>query len=247
MFKKLKASLGIGAAKVDTILQEMSVYQGATLQGYVQITGGDVEQKIDAITIKLNTEMKVEVDDSVSYQTFTIDQLKAVEPFVIQPNEEKQVPFQLKLHDETPITLVNALKNQCHVWLETTLDIDFAMDPRDRDYIEVKPLPVASRVIQAIEQAGYTMVKADVEKGFLRGGAFTSRSGVYQELEFRNNGFVTTKEIELSFILQGQVIHCLAEVDRALSLAGDQYRSFTLPINASDAQVSSAISPILSL
>lgn len=80
MFKKLKASLGIGSAKVDTILDEMSVYQGSTLTGYVQIIGGDVEQRIDAITIKLNTEMKVEVDDSVRYETFTLDQLKAVEP-----------------------------------------------------------------------------------------------------------------------------------------------------------------------
>ncbi|EME0891974.1 TPA: sporulation protein [Vibrio parahaemolyticus] len=247
MFKKLKASLGIGSAKVDTILDEMSVFQGATLKGHVHIKGGDVEQQIDAITIKLNTEMKVEVDDSVSYQTFTIDQLKAVDPFVIQPNEEKQVPFELKLHDETPITAVSALKNQCNVWVETTLDIDFAIDPRDRDYIEVKPLSVASRVIRAIEQAGFTMVKADVEKGFLRGGSFASRSGIYQELEFRNSGFVSSKEIELSFILEGQVMHCLAEIDRSLSFSGDQYRSFTLPINATDAQVAAAVAPTLSL
>ncbi|NAW84274.1 sporulation protein, partial [Vibrio sp. V43_P6S15P86] len=120
-------------------------------------------------------------------------------------------------------------------------------DPRDRDYIEVKPLPVASRVIQAIEQAGFTMVKADVEKGFLRGGSFASRSGIYQELEFRNNGFISSKEIELSFILEGRVMHCLAEVDRSLSLAGDQYRSFTLPINATDAQVAAAVAPTLNL
>ncbi|CAE6904035.1 Sporulation-control protein spo0M [Vibrio sp. B1REV9] len=245
MFKKLKASLGIGSAKVDTILDEMSIFQGSTLRGYVQIKGGDVEQQIDAITLKLNTEMKVEADDSVSYQTFTIDQLKAVEPFVIQPNEEKQVPFELKLHDETPITAVSALKNQCHVWVETTLDIGFAIDPRDRDYVEVKPLSVVSRVIRSIEQAGFTMVKADVEKGFLRGNGFSSRSGIYQELEFRNNGFISTKEIELSFILDGAVVHCLVEIDRSFSMSGDQYRSFTLPLDASDSQVSSALAHVI--
>lgn len=245
MFKKLKASLGIGSAKVDTILDEMSIFQGSTLRGHVQIKGGDVDQQIDAITLKLNTEMKVEADDSVSYQTFTIDQLKAVEPFVIQPNEEKQVPFELKLHDETPITAVSALKNQCHVWVETTLDIGFAIDPRDRDYVEVKPLSVVSRVIRSIEQAGFTMVKADVEKGFLRGNGFSSRSGIYQELEFRNNGFISTKEIELSFILDGAVVHCLVEIDRSFSMSGDQYRSFTLPLDASDSQVASALAPVI--
>ncbi len=106
---------------------------------------------------------------------------------------------------------------------------------------------MASRVIRAIEQAGFTMVKADVEKGFLRGGSFASRSGIYQELEFRNSGFVSSKEIELSFILEGQVMHCLAEIDRSLSFSGDQYRSFTLPINATDAQVAAAVAPTLSL
>ncbi len=246
MFKKLKASLGIGAAKVDTVLDEMSVYQGSTLRGHVFIKGGDVEQQIDAITIKLNTEMKVEIDDSVSYQTFTLDQTQAVQPFVIQPQEERQIPFEMKLHDETPITALNAHKNQCHVWLETSLDIGFAIDPRDRDYIEVRPLPVVSRVLQAVEQAGFAMVKADVEKGQLRGSNFSSMSGCYQEIEFRSNGFISSKEIELSFILAGNVVHCLAEIDRSLSLAGDQYRSFTLPIDANEAQVAQAIAPVLS-
>ncbi len=247
MFGKLKASLGIGAAKVDTVLESMSVYQGDRLKGTVHIQGGDVEQQIDAINIKLCTEVKVEVDDSVSYQDFVIGKMQAVQPFTIGPNEHKQVPFEFKLDDETPITALNALKNQCHVWLETTLDIDFAIDPKDRDFVEVRPLPVAAKVLSAIEQAGFGMVKADVEKGFLRGGNFASKSGCYQEIEFRNNGFISNKEIELSFILEGGVIHCLAEVDRSFSMRGDQYISFSLHREASDAEISQAVNRVLSV
>ncbi|WP_394144860.1 sporulation protein [Vibrio atypicus] len=247
MFGKLKASLGIGAAKVDTVLESMSVFQGEVLKGVVHIQGGDVEQHIDAINLKLCTEVKVESDDSVSYQDFILGKLEAVQPFTIQPGENKQVPFELKLDDETPITALNAKKNQCHVWVETTLDIDFAIDPKDRDFVEVKPLPVAAKVISAIERAGFGMVKADVEKGHLRGGSFTSKSGCYQEIEFRNNGFINKKEIELSFILDGRVMHCLAEVDRSLSMRGDQYVSFTLSLDASDAEIMSAANRVLSV
>lgn len=247
MFGKLKASLGIGAAKVDTVLESMSVFQGEVLKGTVHIQGGDVEQQIDAINLKLCTEVKVEVDDSVSYQDFVIGKMQAVQPFVIGPNEHKQIPFELKLDDETPITALNALKNQCHVWLETTLDIDFAIDPKDRDFIEVKPLPVAAKILSAIEQAGFGMVKADVEKGFLRGGNFSSKSGCYQEIEFRSNGFISNKEIELSFILDGSYMHCLAEVDRSFSLRGDQYVSFTLAQGASNGEISQAVQRILSV
>lgn len=247
MFGKLKASLGIGAAKVDTVLESMSVFQGETLKGVVHIQGGDVEQHIDAINLKLCTEVKVESDSGASYQSFILGKLQAVQPFTIQPGENKQVPFELKLDDETPITALNALKNMCHVWVETSLDIDFAIDPKDRDFLEIKPLPVAAKVISAIEQAGFSMVKADVEKGYLRGGNFSSKSGCYQEVEFRNNGFVNKKEIELSFIRDGSVMHCLAEVDRAMSMRGDQYVSFTLPLTASDAEISNAVNRVLSV
>ncbi len=141
MFNKLKASLGIGAAKVDTVLQSMNVAQGEMLKGVVHIQGGDVAQDIDAIKLKLCTEMKVEVDDSTSHETFVLGQLEAVQPFTIQPGENKQVPFEFKLHDETPITVLNAKMNQSYVWVETTLDIDFAIDPKDRDMVNVEHFP----------------------------------------------------------------------------------------------------------
>lgn len=247
MFGKLKASLGIGAAKVDTVLDSMSVFQGDTLKGTVHIKGGDVEQQIDAINLKLCTEVKVESDESTSYQDFIIGKLQAVQPFVIQPNETKQVPFEFRLNDETPITALNVLKNLCHVWVETTLDIDFAIDPKDRDFVEVKPLPVVAKVLSAIEQAGFAMVKADVEKGHLRGGNFSSKSGCYQEIEFRSNGFINRKEIEVSFILDGNLVHCLAEVDRSFSMRGDQYVSFSLAKDASDGEINSVVNRILSI
>ncbi|EEX92212.1 sporulation-control protein [Vibrio orientalis CIP 102891 = ATCC 33934] len=247
MFGKLKASLGIGAAKVDTVLDSMSVFQGDTLKGTVHIKGGDVEQQIDAINLKLCTEVKVESDESTSYQDFIMGTLQAVQPFVIQPNETKQVPFEFRLNDETPITALNVLKNLCHVWVETTLDIDFAIDPKDRDFVEVKPLPVVAKVLSGIEQSGFAMVKADVEKGQLRGGNFSSKSGCYQEIEFRSNGFINRKEIELSFILDGNLVHCLAEVDRSFSMRGDQYVSFSLAKDASDSEINSVVNRILSI
>ncbi|MCE7564911.1 sporulation protein [Aliivibrio fischeri] len=246
MFKKLKASLGIGAAKVDTILENPELFQGDKLIGAVHIQGGDIEQKIDAIHIKLNTEIKIENDNGVSYQTFTLFHTQAVNPFVIQAGEQKKLPFTIKLPDETPITALNVRNNHCDVWVETVLDIDFALDPTDRDLLIVKPLPVAGAIIQQVEQAGFNMVKADVEKGFLNGGHFKSHSGCYQEIEFRSSSFINKKEIELSFILDGSVLHCLAEVDRFLGFnRGDQYISFSLGLNASSAEINNAVQRIL--
>lgn len=246
MFKKLKASLGIGSTKVDTILEEESLFQGESIHGVVHIFGGDVEQQVDAICVKLNTEMKVENDGSISYQTFTLEQITAVEPFVIAPNEERKVDFTLALNDETPITRLNTKNNKCHVWVETTLDIDFALDPKDRDFIEIKPLPVIEKIIAGVEGKGFSIKKADVEKGILKGNGFRSHSGCYQEIEFVSSGFISKKEIELSFVLDGNKIHCLAEIDRTFG-GGDKYTSFSLNKNASESDISRAISKIMSV
>lgn len=246
MFKKLKASLGIGGAKVDTILENPELFQGDTLIGTVHIQGGDIEQQIDAIHLNLNTEVKVENDNGTSYQTLTLFHTQAVTPFVIQAGEKQKMQFTIKLPDETPITALNVRNNHCDVWVETVLDIDFSVDPTDRDLLVVKPMPVAAAIINQIEQAGFSMVKADVEKGYLNGGHFKSHSGGYQEIEFKSNGFMNKKEIELSFILDGQVLHCLAEVDRSIGFSrGDQYVSFSLNLNASSSEIHHAVQKIL--
>ncbi|MGI9278642.1 MAG: sporulation protein [Endozoicomonas sp.] len=251
MLDKLKASLGFGAAKVDTVLDNIALNQGEELAGTIYIKGGDVEQTIDAIKLTFNTEVKEESDSGVSYQTFPLGEMAITDTFVIHPGEEKPIPFTWQLHEETPITALNTRNNQSRFWVETQLDIEFAIDPSDRDYIEVHPLPVAlpvvAGIIHTIEQAGFELEKADIEKGFLQGNDFSSHSGCYQEIEFLKSGFIGSKEIELSFVLDQHQIHCLAEVDKSLSLRDDQYFSFTLPLDASDINIRTAVEPILSV
>ncbi|WP_444919605.1 sporulation protein [Microbulbifer sp. CnH-101-G] len=246
MLQKLKASLGIGAAKVDTVLDSTSVFQGELIRGSIHIRGGDIEQEVDAINLKLCTEVKVEDDNGISYIHFTLDDIRIVEPFTIDAGKSIEIPFEFKLNDEAPITALRARKNECRVWLETTLDIDFAIDPKDRDYLEVKPLPVVQSIVALIEGEGFDLVKADVEKGYLNGGSFSSKSGCYQEIEFKGGGFFGAKEVELSFVLDGEVIHCLAEIDRRFGGWGDEYLSFSLGIDASDNEVQTAVEAILS-
>jgi sporulation-control protein len=57
---------------------------------------------------------------------------------------------------------------------------------------------------------------------------------------------MNNKEIELSFIVEGSMVHCLAEVDRSMSFRGDQYISFSLPANAADSDIRNAVSRIMS-
>ena len=63
MFKKILASVGIGAAKVDTVLETEHLQPGQKFNAVIVIKGGDVEQDITGLDLALMTRVKVEGED----------------------------------------------------------------------------------------------------------------------------------------------------------------------------------------
>jgi sporulation-control protein len=245
MFKKMFAKIGFGAAKVDAVLTTDEFMPGGTVEGRIDIKGGDVEQEVEAINLKLNTTAKTEGEDTEFNTTHTLEEYAISEAFTLKPGDEHSLDFAFELHPETPITVLDISDNRCKVWLETSLDIDNAIDPKDRDYLHIHPSPVITHFIDAMHNNGFRMIKADVEKGFLNGGGFESTSGCYQEMEFKPTGlgFTRVEEVELSFVIQGDATHVLVELDRRFG--GDGYSSLTVSSHAGYGEVEAALKSVL--
>jgi len=236
MFKNISAALGFGGAKVDTILDHNEVVQGGLVAGHVKVVAGKVDQHIDAIIIKLMTKVKQEIDDSIQFVDHVLAQYSVSEPFNAEAEIEYRFDFQFNLHPEAPITTLAVDNNQCLVWLDTELDIEYAIDASDEDVIHVAPLPVVASIIsKIIDDKDLKLVKADMESGTISMSGFTNESGAYQEVEFRQSSFFSRGELELTFILKDDTIYGLAEIDR--TLRGDTYKSFDISIHASDAEI----------
>ena len=228
MFKKILASVGIGAAKVDTVLETEHLQPGQKFNAVIVIKGGDVEQEISGLDLALMTRVKVESDDGEYFTNHVIEKWRITDIGMIAAGTEKHIPFEARLHSETPITEINAGYNQSHVWLETGLDIDLALDPTDRDALHIYPNDAVSTLMEAMDRLGFSLVKADVEKGYLKAPTFQSHSGCYQELEYRPNSrsLFGLQEIELSFVPEAHKTHVLIELDRAFR--GDGYVDLTI-------------------
>ncbi len=228
MFKKILASVGIGAAKVDTVLETEHLQPGQKFNALIVIKGGDVDQEIAGLDLALMTRVKVDSEDGEYFTNHVIDKWRITDIGIIAAGAEKHIPFEARLHSETPITEINAGYNQSHVWLETGLDIDLALDPTDRDALHVYPNDAVSTFMEAMNRLGFNLVKADVEKGFLRASTFQSHSGCYQELEYRPNSrsLFGLQEVELSFVPEAHKTHVLIELDRAFR--GDGYVDLTI-------------------
>ncbi|MCL2919033.1 sporulation protein [Shewanella litorisediminis] len=237
MFKKILAAVGIGSAKVDTRLHQSQLLPGQTFSATIVVQGGDVAQKIDGIDLALMTKAKVSTDNGDYFKNHCLARWRVAERFEIQPGEVREIPFSGQLHPETPFTALPVRNNQCRVWLQTGADIDSAIDPTDADVIDILPTPLLGHVLNAMQELGFALTKADVEQGYLSAPGFRSRSGCYQELEFhpRSFGFSSLREVEISLVCDATETHLLIELDRAFR--GDGYRAFSIANNASAAEV----------
>ncbi|GEB32982.1 MULTISPECIES: sporulation protein [Brevibacillus] len=222
MFKKLLASVGIGAAKVDTRLEEESLVPGDLVKGEVHLTGGDVAQEIDEIYMYVVTHYEREVNDNKVKEECTLVKYRLTERVYLQPKESKVLPFAFPLPYETPLTM-----GRQPVYLRTGLDIKNAIDPGDSDFIEVRPHPLMTKVLDAVSSLGFQLYKVDCEYNRHLGKSYP----FVQEFEFRPTGPYRSRleELEAIFYLREGELEVLLELDkRARGFLGAFEEAFNL-------------------
>lgn len=216
-FDKVFASVGIGAASVDTKLEKDTYMPGETVQGVVEIKGGKVEQQIDEIYLSLNTTYLKESDDRKYNVTATIDRFRLTTPFTIRSNERKEIPFTFQLPYDTPLSI-----GRSKVWVTTGLEIKGGVDPSDKDFLKVIPNQLMTAVFNAVDNLGFRIREADCEEAPRR---LRGRLPFVQEFEFvPTSGLFRGKldELEVVFLSSGNgTLDLMFQVDRrAKGLSG---------------------------
>lgn len=194
-FNKILASIGIGSAIVDTKLERSRVAQGEEIRGIVEIRGGNTEQKIDDIYLTINTQYLQESNDRKMNVTAVIERIRLAESFTISANERREIPFSFVLPLDTPVTL-----GRTRVWVATGLDIKHAVDPKDKDFLEVQPGKLLGAVLDAISSLGFRIREVECEKAPYR---MKRRLPFIQEFEFVPiSGSFRRKLDELELVFQ---------------------------------------------
>ena len=210
MFNKLLRSIGIGSAKVDTILSTSTCVPGGTIQGEVRIAGGNAAQDIETIYLSLMTEYEVELDDSTIHLSADLGRVRLTDRFTVQAGQELVMPFVIPVPLNTPASM-----GKCVVWVQTGLDIKSAIDPSDRDYLDVRPHPMVDAFLAAADRLGFRLYKVDAEKaGYRHAG---NGLPFVQEFEFKaQRGEFRGKldELEAVFDVSEQGVHVTLQIDR---------------------------------
>lgn len=206
-FKKAMASLGVGGVKLNAIVENTNVRAGSQISGYVDVQGGNVEQHIENLNICVMTKYEEEVDDNKRYQNATIQTISLNLNRTVLPKEHFQVPFSFSLTLQAPIS-----SNKTLVWLNSSLDIEMALDPTDIDNLKVIPHPYVETTLEAIESLGFRLKEVKNEKMNIDNGMPFGQVFEFSPI----NGVFRSKldEIEVIFVPSEYGIRLVMEIDR---------------------------------
>jgi sporulation-control protein len=204
--KRVLTSVGIGNATVDTVLASTTVAPGETVPAEIHVSGGDAEQTVDAIDLELKTTYATEG----GYAETTVGRTRLVEPFGVDPGERTTYEAELTVPHATPLTL-----GRVDVWVETELALSMAVDPEDRDYLDVRPTPRMQTVFDAADELGLSLRAADCTAD--RTGRYVGNRSFVQEFAFRTEESPfrdDADEVALLFRSEEGSLTVFVEVDR---------------------------------
>ncbi len=204
--KRILSSVGIGSAEVDLVLSDTTVTQGEPVDADVEVVGGNSDQEIEEIYYAILT--RYSADDT--RRTGVIDEGTLVEGFTAEAGDERTIDVELEIPPATPVTMGGA-----SVWIETGLDIEWAVDPDDRDDLQVQPDERTRDLLEAMDALGF---RYDSAKNIAdEHGQLTTEYNFVQEFEFkpRTGEYVgELDEIEVVPLPDEDSVEFVVEVDR---------------------------------
>jgi sporulation-control protein len=192
--KSFLRAFGVGGASIDAVLDTDRVQPGGPLTGTLRISGGDTSQVAAKATLELVARVEKKMGDE-EYQSDEV--IAGVQlPGPIQLGRDHSLPFRMDLPVHTPVT---SLGGRNFVWLRSGLDVPWAMDPSDKDALQVYPNPPQANVLQAMETLGFRLYKVDIDAR----SSWFGRKWV-QEFEFKPAGYGRARYDEVEVVFEGQ-------------------------------------------
>ncbi|WP_409304980.1 sporulation protein [Peribacillus sp. SCS-155] len=146
MFKKILASLGKGAATVDLTFGNKCYRPGEDIHGEVILQGGDVDQKLNSLAVRLMlnvTSSRGQLSRAVTTIPLPIDR-------VVKAKERKAIPFHYTIPTDIPFT-----RSYVSYHFETLLDIEGGVDRTDVDRLVIEPSERIQSVFRSLERFGF--------------------------------------------------------------------------------------------
>lgn len=148
LFKTLLASLGIGSARIDLVLDRDEVIMGEKVTGQLYVYGGNVKQEIEGLSVDLR--LKSHHAKTAQEMEETVCTIEVTdEEFTLRPGVEMKFPFSFVCPYTLPISSINT-----KYYFMSNLEIDNGIDAKDRDFIKIKPAGPIEQFLEGMYELG---------------------------------------------------------------------------------------------
>jgi sporulation-control protein len=189
VLKRFFASLGVGSAKIDLILDSHSVVMGEKATGKIVLKGGEAEQRIDGLTVHFRLTSTYQKGDHTRYVNETVSSIPVTEEsFTVRPGETREYPFSFTCPTYLPVSSVST-----RYFFQTHLEIEKGLDSADRDYVEVHPNGLLKNFLDGFKHLGFV---------HYREGYTGVNDGAWQIIQFHPTTLFRGEYDEVVFMFQ---------------------------------------------
>ncbi len=226
--KRLLTRLGWGGASVETVLQDSPVLPGGSIRGQVQIEGGEVDQRVDRLTVGVVVRLE-------DYSNAELLRMDVGEGVLVGSGQSITRDFEIGLPWDMPVTTHRGqpLKGM-DVGVNTQLHIAAAVDPGDFDPVAVALLPAQEAVLDALAALGFQFYAAAVKDGRIsseHAGIATTRQGspLFQELRYYPpSGSTALDKLDVTFAVDDTAIDVVLQAEKLEDMMNDAVRTSRL-------------------
>ncbi|MFY1705708.1 sporulation protein [Micromonospora sp. WMMA1923] len=215
VFKKMLGAFGVGAPSVDTVLSNPDTRPGLPLDGQVNLTGGSHDVEIDQIVVGLVTRVEVDGAEEGHDAVLEFHRVPVAGGLTLREGQHLSLPFQVPMPWETPVTALYGQRlHGMTMGLRTEVAIRGVVDKGDLDPVQVHPLPVQERILEAFGRLGFQFKGADLEYGRISG--LSQALPFYQEIEYYTAPQYADgiNEVELTFVANEYGVDVVLEFDK---------------------------------
>ncbi|WP_123537047.1 sporulation protein [Halosimplex salinum] len=236
--KQSIASVDVGDATVDTLLQRVTVRPGEAVDAAVSVEGGDGARSVGEVVLELQTRCRGET----GAETVTVDRLGLGDGLTVDPGESTVDETTVRIPYATPLTMddvpVWAAADFCDPEVE---DTGAGEREREREPLAVRPTARMETVFDAADALGLSIRGVDCEtdpydryvvRRYVQVFEFSPVGGPFEG---------AFERLSLVFDPAPEALTVYAELDRtvdllsALALADERKTRFALPETDADA------------
>ncbi|MGN1402302.1 MAG: sporulation protein [Bacillus sp. (in: firmicutes)] len=167
MLKRLLAAIGKGASKVDLQLSAHEFQPGELIKGNILITGGDVNQNIQSLDVRLLMNLQLKGGST----TTELINIPILEEDTIYAGEKRELPFHYRIPDN-----IGFSRNTVSYYFLTTLDVENGVNRKDIDKIIISPPLMIQLFFDSLIEIGF-QERLDSGKIDLKGQYFRFTPG----------------------------------------------------------------------